>query len=254
LPLAARHGWRGILAEGDLPAARDRSGVATCSNRIQARAATSGYAKAAKRILTAPQIVGSLIYGRVMQTPFEKGVFMQKLIAILMLALLPAAGSAATVKYDWTASFDDVGFHASMTVDESVLWPYYMGGDHALWYLCTAHPDHWLVAPPESITIASNLPDWSDLIFWLAVDEDRNPWDWGMNIYANTWTMGAGPGASWFSVSDPFGGREGYGTASLTRREIAPIPIPASAALLIGGVAALSLLRRRSKGTLAKPA
>lgn len=165
--------------------------------------------------------------------------------AAAIVAAAPA--SATTVTYDWWASFGEgLQYHASITVEESAFKPYFLGGDISMWCICDWYPDHWSVAARESISIVSNLPEWNDLLFWLAVDEARDPWDWGLHTYADTWILDTGEGSAGLSR---FGtDRFDLGVASLTRREIAPVPIPATGALLLGpAVAFLITSRLRSR-------
>jgi hypothetical protein len=166
---------------------------------------------------------------------------MLRLFIAGLLAALPVSGSAATITYDWAAALPDTRYTATIEVAESpFLFNDVAGGDFAQWCLCDDWPDHWTVAPAETIRLASNMPAFDVLHFFLVLDEMRNPMDWFLMASAPDWFLRTSNDGAFL---DRFAGGQSTGGASLIRRAISPIPIPPAFLLLLGGMGGLLLLR-----------
>jgi hypothetical protein len=158
--------------------------------------------------------------------PIEE-VVVKKLIAAIVLALLPVTGQASTITYQ----LDNLG---QIEIARDALQPHQAAG----WTLGRGPiedwPDHWCIPQEWCEKIEIRIPEFSEAsmtFFEITVDEALNPIHWGMDLL--------------FSASP-----EGVYVVQYSAgngNTLAPIPLPPAALLLIGGVAALGLVRRRSR-------
>ena len=190
-----------------------------------------------------------------MQAPIEE-VAMHRLIFALMLAVLPAVGSAATVSYFVSADFaeyEEPGFGPISMRDEGVvhIWKQaFIDRDDGTRYAAFSWNEPW-IEPTANLdlfrttlwSLGAGYEDpepgiyaWS---FWVVTDRDYNWLDFNGGMSDG---RGYGINRDWtWHDADLIGL---YGPAPRFER-IAPIPIPPAAALLFGGIGLLMFARRR---------
>jgi hypothetical protein len=178
---------------------------------------------------------------------------MKKLIATLTLAVLPVSGSAATYHMQATFMYWDEPIHTAgeIRIDprafqdqgETRVAAFTWDG----WHIITATADHSLISITGNLMLGNASSCQCGSAFWLETDRWFNPLNWWSTVLSGPPDWHMNPEKTVLDAGQMFIG------PAPRFEQISPIPLPPAAGLLLGGVAALSLLRRRSKAQ-ARPA